>query len=222
MRHIEIEPWHLGEALANSITHGLGALLSVSGLIVLVALSATHHSTRLLVSVTVYGATLCLLYLISTLYHAIPVSRLRRVFRFLDHASIYLLIAGTYTPFTLVLLRGGWGWTLFGMVWGIAVLGVIFKVFSTGRYKGFSSALYIGMGWLVIIAIKPLLAVLPISGFVWVALGGLFYTGGIVFYSKDRIRYFHMVWHLCVLAGSACHFVAILRYVVTPVSRGVS
>jgi hemolysin III len=216
VRHIEIEPWHSGEALANSITHGLGAILSLLGLITLIVLTATHHSARLLVSVTVYGATLCVLYLISTLYHAIPVPRARRVFRFLDHASIYLLIAGTYTPFTLVLLRGGWGWTLFGLVWGIAVLGIVFKMFSTGRYQVFSSALYIGMGWLVIIAIKPLLAVLPLSGFLWMALGGLFYTGGIVFYLKDRIRYFHMIWHLCVLAGSVCHFITILRFVVVP------
>ncbi|ABF39757.1 channel protein, hemolysin III family [Candidatus Koribacter versatilis Ellin345] len=216
MRHIEIEPFKLGEAIANSVTHGIGALLSVLGLITLIVFAAVGGNTRLLVSVTIYGATLCALYLISTLYHAIPAPSARRVFRFLDHASIYLLIAGTYTPFTLALLRGGWGWTLFALVWAIAILGVVYKIFATGRHEIFSSALYIGMGWIVVIAIKPLLAVLPMPGFLWMMAGGIFYTGGIVFYLKDRRPYFHMLWHLCVLAGSVCHFVAILRYVVGP------
>ena len=211
--HVELEPWNLGEAIANSVTHGIGAVLSAIGLFVLVVLATLRGGPRLIVSVSVYGATLCLLYLISTLYHAIPTPRARKVFRFLDHASIYLLIAGTYTPFTLVLLRGSWGWTLFGLVWGIAAAGVVFKAFATGRFGILSGCLYIAMGWLIIIAIKPLLAALPLSGFAWLMAGGLFYTGGMAFYANDRKPYFHMIWHLFVLAGSLCHFVAILRYV---------
>lgn len=209
----ELEPWKLGEAIANSVSHGVGALLSVAGLVLLVVLAILHGGTTLIISVSVYGVSLCLLYTISTLYHAMRPPGVRRVFRILDHSSIYLLIAGTYTPFSLVLLRGGWGWTLFGLVWSFAVIGLVFKAFATGKYPRLSSALYIGMGWLVILAIKPLLAVLPLPGFFWVFLGGVFYTGGVVFYAKDRIPYFHMVWHLCVLAGSACHFFAIFRYV---------
>jgi hemolysin III len=215
VHHGELEPWKLGEAIANSVTHGIGALLSVIGLIVLVVLAALRGGPRLLVSVTVYGVTLCLLYCISTLYHAIPAPGARRVFRILDHSSIYLLIAGSYTPFTLVLLRGSWGWTLFGLVWAIAVVGVVFKAFATGRFGILSGCLYIATGWLVVIAIKPLLLVLSLSGFIWLMAGGLFYTGGMVFFAKDRcVPYFHMIWHLFVLAGSVCHFVAILRYVV--------
>jgi hemolysin III len=214
VQHGELEPWKLGEAIANSVTHGIGAVLSVTGLVTLVALAAVRGGARLIVSVSVYGATLCLLYLVSTLYHAIPAPPARRVFRVLDHASIYLLIAGTYTPFTLVLLRGSWGWTLFGLVWAIAALGVVFKAFAVGRFNILSACLYVGMGWIIVIAIKPLLLVLPLSGFLWMMAGGLFYTGGVVFFAKDRVPYFHMIWHLFVLAGSVCHFVAILRYVV--------
>ncbi len=212
--HAELEPWKLGEAIANSVTHGLGALCSIAGLVALVWIAVLHGGPRQIVSVTVYGTTLCLLYLCSTLYHAIPVPRARRVLRVLDHASIYLLIAGSYTPFTLLLLRGTWGWTLFGLVWGIAVIGVVFKAFATGRFGILSGCLYIAMGWLIVIAVKPLLAVLPLYGFLWLMAGGLFYTGGMAFYAKDRIPYFHMIWHLFVLAGSICHYIAIVKYVV--------
>lgn len=211
--HVELEPWKLGEGVANSVTHGIGALLSVAAWIAMVWLARFQGGAWLIVSLSIYGATLCLLYLVSTLYHAIPASRVRRIFRVFDHASIYLLIAGTYTPFTLILLRGRWGWTLFALVWGLAAAGIIFKAFATGRYKILSACLYIGMGWLVVIALKPLLAVLPLPGFLWLMAGGVFYTGGVVFYAKDRVPYFHMVWHLFVLAGSVCHFVAVLRYV---------
>lgn len=213
MNHGELEPWRLGEAIANSVTHGIGSLFSVAGLVVLVFLATLRGGTRLIASVSVYGATLCVLYLISTLYHAIPAPRARKIFRVLDHASIYLLIAGTYTPFTLVLLRGGWGWTLFALVWTIAAFGIVFKAFATGRFPAISATLYVGMGWLVVVAIKPLLLVLPLAGFVWLFAGGIFYTGGVAFYAKDRIPYFHMIWHLCVIAGSVCHFVAVVGYV---------
>jgi hemolysin III len=208
----------VGEAIANSVTHGIGALLSVAGLVTLIFL-ALHGGVREIVSVAVYGTTLCSLYLCSTLYHAIPAPRARRILRILDHASIYLLIAGSYTPFTLLVLRGTWGWTLFGLVWGIAMVGVLFKAFATGRFGVLSGWIYIAMGWLVVIAIKPLLAVFPLAGFAWLLAGGLFYTGGMAFYARDRVPYFHMIWHLFVLAGSACHFVAIARYVVPSAIR---
>ncbi len=219
MQHGDLEPWKLGEAIANSVTHGIGALLSVAGLVILIFFVALRGGARLIVSVSVYGVTLCLLYLVSTLYHAIPTPRARKILRVLDHASIYLLIAGTYTPFTLIVLHGSWGWTLFLLVWSIAAFGIVFKVFATGRFPVLSACLYVGMGWLVIVAIKPLLLVFPIAGFAWMIAGGLFYTGGVAFYAKDRIPYFHMVWHFFVLAGSLCHFMAILRYVVP---RGLS
>jgi hemolysin III len=212
----DLEPWKLGEAIANSVTHGIGAMLSAIGLIALIVMASMRGGARLIVSVSVYGVTLCLLYLISTLYHAIRAPRARRIFRVLDHDSIYLLIAGTYTPFTLIVLRGGWGWTLFGLVWAIAAAGIVLKAFATGRFEGLSSALYILMGWLVIIAIKPLLRTLPLTGFLWLMAGGVFYTGGVAFYAKDRIPYFHFVWHLFVLGGSVCHFVAVMEYVVRP------
>ena len=217
MHHGELEPWKLGEAIANSVTHGIGALLSVAGLVALIFLAVMRGGTRQIVSVAVYGTTLCLLYLCSTLYHAIPAPRARRVLRVLDHASIYLLIAGSYTPFTLAAAarQPGDGRSS-ALVWGIAVIGVVFKAFATGRFGALSGCLYIAMGWLVVIAIKPLLAVLPLYGFLWLMAGGLFYTGGMAFYAKDRIPYFHMIWHLFVLAGSICHFVAILAYVLPP------
>ena len=214
--HDHLEPWKLGEVIANSVTHGIGAMLSAIGLIALILMATTRGGLRLITSVTVYGMTLCLLYTISTLYHAVRAPGPRRVFRILDHASIYLLIAGTYTPFSLIVLRGGWGWTLFGVVWAIAVLGIVFKAFATGRFEALSSTLYILMGWLVVIAIKPLLLTLPLSGFIWLMAGGVFYTGGVAFYAKDRIPYFHFIWHLFVLGGSICHFVAVMQYVVRP------
>jgi hemolysin III len=201
------------EEIAHSAIHGLGILLSLAGLVALMTTASRTGDPWDVVASAVYGATLILLYLTSTLYHSIPHPPAKRVLRILDHSAIYLLIAGTYTPFTLVLLRGPWGWTLFGLVWGLAVLGIALKVAAMGRFRGLSLALYLGMGWLVLIALKPLTAALAHGGMVLLVLGGLAYTSGVVFYVWRR-PYHHAVWHAFVLAGSVLHFFAILLYVV--------
>jgi len=153
-----------------------------------------------------------LLYLTSTLYHALPAPKAKRVFRVLDHAAIFLLIAGTYTPFTLGVLSGGWGWTLFGLVWSLAIAGVLLESLGNFRFPKLSLALYVAMGWLVVIAIKPMWLLMPRWGLFWLAAGGLAYTGGVAFYAAKRLRHHHLIWHLCVIAGTACHVVAVLRY----------
>ena len=204
----------MGEEIANSVTHGVGAALSVAGLVVLVVIAALRGTALQVLACAVYGATLVLLYLSSTLYHALTNGRAKRVFRILDHASIYLLIAGTYTPFTLVALRGAWGWSLFGVVWALAVAGVVLKCFFTGRFHALSTTVYVLMGWLAVVAIRPLLGAIPWPGFLWLLAGGLLYTLGVVFFASRR-RYAHAVWHLFVLAGSACHFLAVYRYILS-------
>mgnify|MGYP001443022724 CR=1 FL=1 len=167
------------------------------------------------VSCAIYGSALVTLYVASTLYHAVSRPELKRALKVVDHASIYLLIAGTYTPFMLVTLRGPWGWSIFGVIWGLALVGLVFKLAFTGRYEFVSVAMYILMGWLIAIAIKPLLQVLPFAGFLWLLAGGLAYTVGVVFYVLDhKYQFAHFIWHLFVLAGSVCHFFAILFYVV--------
>jgi hemolysin III len=174
--------------------------------------AAASHGTALhVVTCAVYGITLILLYLASTLYHALTNGTAKRVFRILDHASIYLLIAGTYTPFTLLALRGAWGWTLFGLVWGLAVAGIVFKCFLTGRLHALSTAVYLLMGWIAVIAIRPLMAALSTPALLWLLAGGLAYTFGVVFFASSR-KYAHALWHLFVLAGSVCHFIAVYRY----------
>jgi hemolysin III len=165
-----------------------------------------------IVGASVFAATIVLLYLTSTLYHALPRNRAKRVFRVLDHGAIFLLIAGTYTPFTLGVLRGTWGWTLLGLVWGLAAAGVTLKAVGGVRYPVVSTCLYLGMGWLVIIAARPLWLRMPPSGLLWLVAGGLAYTAGVAFFAAERIRYSHLIWHLFVLAGTACHFIAVLRY----------
>jgi hemolysin III len=202
------------EEIANSITHGIGALLSIAGLAVLVGFSTTRGDAWHIVSCSIYGTTLILLYLASTLYHSIPIPRLKSFLRTIDHSAIYLLIAGTYTPFMLVNLRGPWGWSLFGTIWGIALLGIILKTTSFGRLPGISLGFYLAMGWIVVIAIKPLLAVLDKGGLELLILGGLAYTGGVIFYVWEKLPYSHAIWHLFVMAGSAFHFFAILFYVI--------
>jgi hemolysin III len=205
----------LGEEIANAVTHGIGALVAAAGLVVMVVVAARRGSAWQVAACSIYGASLVLLYLNSTLYHALAHNRAKHVFKILDHASIYVLIAGTYTPFTLVTLGGGWGWALFGIVWGLAIVGVVFKSIWIGRLKILSTAVYVAMGWLAIVAVKPLLAALPVSGFLWLLAGGLCYTGGVAFYAS-RWRYAHFLWHLWVMAGSACHYWAVYRYVLTP------
>jgi len=203
----------LGEEIANSVTHGLGALLSIAGLVVLIVAASLRGTAWHIVSCSVFGASLVLLYTSSTLYHALAPNRAKRVFHVLDHSSIYVLIAGTYTPFTLVTLRGPWGWTLFAIVWTLAVLGILFKSFGAHRRPFMSTAVYILMGWCVAVALRPLLAALPWEGFLWLLAGGLSYTAGVAFFAL-RHKYAHSIWHLFVLAGSVCHYVAVYRFVI--------
>lgn len=202
----------LGEEIANSITHGVGAALSVAGLVVMIIAAASSGTAWHIVACTIYGASLMLLYLSSTLYHALTNHRAKRVFRILDHACIYILIAGTYTPFTLVTLRGPWGWTLFGIVWTLAALGVVFKCFFVNRLSFLSTTVYVLMGWIAIVAVRPLWQALSWQGFVWLLLGGMLYTLGVVFFAWQK-RYAHAIWHLFVLGGSVCHFCAVYWYV---------
>jgi hemolysin III len=201
----------LGEEIANSVTHGLGLAASFVAAPVLIVLAARRDAWQVVGS-SVFAGTLVALYAASTLYHSLPPSRAKRVFRVLDHGAIYLLIAGTYTPFTLGVLRGAWGWTLLGVVWGLAVVGVIFKSVRGFHHPRLSTTVYLLMGWLVVIALKPLLANVSFAGLMWLLAGGLSYTGGIVFFALDHKRYAHAVWHVFVLAGSTCHCVAVLLY----------
>lgn len=202
-----------GEELANSITHGLGVVLSVAALSVLVTLAAIFGDVWRVVSFSVYGAALVVLYLSSTFYHAFRPGRVKRALHVVDHASIYILIAGTYTPFMLVTMRGPWGWTVFGIIWGLALGGIVLKVFFVGRARFFSIGLYVAMGWLIVLVAKPALAAIPSGGVVWIVFGGLAYTGGLAFYAWERLPYSHTVWHMFVLCGSICHFFAVLFYV---------
>jgi hemolysin III len=208
--------YSLGEEIAHSVTHGVGIVLSIAGLAVMVAFAALRGNVWHVVGCSVFGATLVINYTASTVYHAIPGTfvRAKRVLRMLDHSAIYLLIAGTYTPFCLVNLRGPWGWTLFGVVWGLAVLGIVFKVTLLGRLRVLSVLFYLAMGWLVIIAARPLGRSMALGGLVLLAAGGLAYTAGVAFYVARRIPYHHAVWHFFVLAGSTLHFFAVLFYVV--------
>ena len=204
-------PQTLGEEIANSVSHGVGFLAAVGTLPVLV-ISARNQGAAAVVGAAIFGASVALLYLASTLYHAIGSERAKRVFRVLDHAAIYLLIAGTYTPFTLGVLRGAWGWTLFGLTWGLALIGILLKSVRGIRYPRLSTAVYLAMGWLVVIAAKPVVSNVPMSGLFWLVAGGVAYTAGVGFYAANRMRYAHFIWHLFVLAGTACHVVAVLRY----------
>jgi hemolysin III len=198
----------------NSISHLVGAVLALAGTVVLVVVASRGGDTRRIVSFSIYGATLFLLYLISTLYHGLPTGRAKLVFRVLDHQAIYLLIAGSYTPFTLVTLDGIVGWWLFGAIWGMAVLGLVLDALPRRGARVVPLIIYFVMGWLIVLAIDPLLAALPRTGFIWLLAGGLLYTSGIVFYALDhRYPWMHGVWHLFVLAGSISHYVAILVYV---------
>lgn len=200
------------EELANTLTHGLGVILSIAGLVILVVYASIEGGPSRIVASALFGASMVLLYTISTCYHACRCPKRKRLLRRLDHAAIYVLIAGSYTPFTLLNLRGGWGWSLFGVVWGIAVVGIAFKAFFTGRFEMVSTAAYIAMGWLVLIAAKPVFSSIEPGGLAWLTAGGLAYTGGVAFYALNRMPYNHAVWHLFVLAGSVCHFFAVLHY----------
>ena len=202
------------EELANRLTHGLGVIFSIAGLVLLVVFATLHGDAWHVVSTAIFGGTLVLLYASSTLYHSFGDEQRKRVLQKLDHAAIFLLIAGTYTPFVLVTLRGAWGWSLFGVVWSLAVIGVGLKLRFAGRFRFVSTLIYLGMGWLVMVAIKPLVAALPPGGLKLLMAGGLCYTGGAVFYLWKRLPYHHAVWHLFVLGGSACHWAAVFYYVI--------
>ena len=211
---IKIPHYSLSEELVNAVSHGIGALFSVAALVLTVVLSTWKGNVWGVVSSAVYGGTLIILYTMSTLYHSFKVNNAKRVFRIIDHCSIYLLIAGTYTPYTLVSLRGPVGWTLFGVVWGAAILGIIFNSIDMNKYKIISMIAYIAMGWVIVLAAKPLYESIGFSGIFWLLLGGVLYTVGAVFYVIGKKRRFsHSIFHIFVLFGSLCHFFSILFYV---------
>mgnify|MGYP001815848173 CR=1 FL=1 len=201
------------EETLNVITHGIGFLLSIAALVLLVVYASRDGNVWHLTSFAIFGASLILLYAASTLYHYTQNPDLRIKLNILDHAAIYVLIAGTYTPFTLVILKGWVGWTIFGLSWGLAIIGIIFKVFYFGKYDKISTIAYVLMGWVIILAIKPLIDNFPLPGLLWLFSGGLAYSIGALFYSIKRIRFNHAIFHVCVLMGSFCHFMAIFFYV---------
>jgi len=205
-------PQTRAEELANSAIHGTGLLFSLAALPILL-LAGGARAPLHLVGTVIFGLSMILVYTTSTVYHALHESRAKRVFRVLDHSAIYLLIAGTYTPFALGALRGPWGWTIFGVIWSLAVFGIVSKLTIGFRYPRLSTLLYVGMGWMGIVAIQPLLARVPLAGLAWLLAGGLCYTGGVFFYVYDtRVRFGHAVWHVFVMAGTVCHFVAVLLH----------
>lgn len=197
----------------NAITHGVGAALALVGLVVLTVAASVRGTAWHIVSFSIFGASLFLLYLASTLYHSFRNDRVKAVFQRLDHAAIYVLIAGTYTPFTLVALHGAVGWTVFGIIWGAAVLGIVLESACSRRIELLTTSCFVMMGWMVVFAIKPLVAALPMGGLAWLVAGGVLYTVGAVVYMMERIPYNHAIWHLFVLGGSAAHFITVLWYV---------
>ena len=201
------------DELASALTHGLGAIASLAGGAVLITLTSLYGDAWQLGTTIVFSVTLLLLYVASTLYHAIQHPMAKARLQIFDHCAIYLLIAGTYTPFTLIGLRGPWGWGLFTAIWSIAAAGVVFKLFYTGRFKALSTGIYIAMGWLIVVAIKPMLAAIDLWTLGWLLAGGLSYTLGTYFYHRESIRYSHAIWHLFVIGGSVCHFVAVTAQV---------
>lgn len=210
-----------GEELTNAITHGLGALLSIAALATLVAAATANDDAWTMTSAIVFGTALVLMYTVSTLFHSMPVLTARRALRVADHSLIFVLIAGTYTPLALVTLHGPWGWSLFGFVWGLTALGIVFKLFYTGRFTKLSVFVYLFMGWSGIVVIVPLAQSLPTAGLIWLLAGGLCYCVGVVFYAFGNLRYYHAIWHLFVMAGSACHYICVLRYVLpSPLNAG--
>jgi hemolysin III len=206
--------YSIGEEIANSITHGTGILLAIVGLAVLTAFAAVNGNAWHVVASSIFGGALILCYTTSTLYHSIQIERVKHVLRALDHSAIFLLIAGTYTPFTLISLHGTWGWSLFGVVWGLAVVGIALRLLLNGRWHGLVVGLYVAMGWTMVVAAKPLIANLAPGGVALLAGGGLVYTAGVVFYKWRRLPYHHAIWHGFVLLGSALHFFAVLFYVI--------
>lgn len=202
------------EEILNSVTHGIGALISLSGLVLLIVFSAMYGNSYHVISCTIFGTALVLLYTASTLYHSFQKPKLKHLFKIFDHSCIYILIAGTYTPFLLVTIKGTLGWSLFILLWSLTVIGVLFKIFFVYRFKIISTVAYILMGWIIIFAIKPLFQSLPDGGLALLISGGLAYTFGTIFYAWNRLPFNHAIWHLFVLAGSVCHFFAVIFYVI--------
>ena len=221
----ECPDYSIGEEIAHSVIHGVGALFGIVALVLMCAFGARNGSPSQVVSGAIYGSSIIILYLASTLYHAVVNLRAKEILERFDHMAIYFLIAGSYTPFTLVTLREagrpGLGWTIFGVVWGLTIVGSIFKIFFTGRFRVASTLAYIAMGWIVIFCIQPMKQVIPDIGIFWIVLGGGFYTLGTVFYLWRRLRFHHAVWHAFVLAGSITQFIAILFWVIIPAPQNL-
>lgn len=205
-------PYTTGEEISHSVTHGIGTALSIAGLVISVVMAAQTGDALKILSFVIFGVSMILLYTASTLYHAFTHKKVKNVFRYMDHIAIFILIAGTYTPIALILLKGAWGWTLFGLAWGFAIAGIIYQAVFLNRFKWISISIYLGMGWLAVVAIQPLMAVMPFGLFLWILAGGLFYTLGSVFYLIDSIKFFHFIWHLFVIAGTVCHFFGLIFY----------
>jgi hemolysin III len=203
-----------GEEISHSVSHGIGAALSIAGLIISVAMAAGTGSAIKVVSFAIFGTSMILLYTASTLYHAFTHTRTKQVFQYADHISIFILIAGTYTPIALILLGGAWGWALFGVAWGLAIIGIIYEALFMERFKWVSISIYLGMGWIAVVAIKPLMELMPFGLFMWILVGGLFYTFGSIFYLIEKVKFFHFIWHLFVIAGTLCHFFGLIFYLI--------
>lgn len=202
-----------GEEIANSISHGIGLVAALTATPSLITHAVRRGDTGFIVGTSLFAATMVLLYVASTLYHALPIGKAKRVFRVIEHSAIFLLIAGTYSPFTLGVLRGAWGWTLLGLVWGLAIAGVALKALDRMSHPIVSTSLYLIMGWLILVAVNPLYARVPTAGLLWLLAGGVAYTVGVAFFAADaRLRYSHFIWHLFVMAGTACHYVAVCWY----------
>jgi len=209
-----LKSYSVKEETAHAVIHGLGVILSIAALVIMVAQSSVYGDSWHIVSSIIYGTSLIILYTTSTLYHSIPIPVARAVLRKLDHSAIYLLIAGTYTPFLLVNLRDGIGWYLFVLVWFVALAGIILEVYRNDRFKRLSIALYLGLGWLIIAAVKPMLEHVAEGGLIWLLIGGLCYSFGVIFYVRKKMLYHHAIWHVFVLAGSVAHFFAVFFYVI--------
>lgn len=205
----ETKQYTLGEEIFNAVSHGTGGLLAIGGTVVLIVFTAIYADAWAVVSSAIYGASLIILYTMSTLYHAITNEKAKKFFRIMDHNTIFFLIAGTYTPVTLAVLRGPLGWTLFGIVWGAAIVGIVLNSINLEKFRKPSVVCYIMMGWVIIFAIKPMLNAMPKLSLIFLLLGGVFYTVGVVFYANKKVRYFHSVWHLFTIAGSVFHYFAI-------------
>jgi len=201
------------EEIANSISHGFALVAALAGSPYLVIRANRHGDATFVIATSIFAVTILILYLASTLYHALPNGRVKQVFHLIEQSAIFLMIAGTYTPFTLGVLRGPWGWTLFWVIWGLAAAGVAMKGLAKRRHPIFFTTLYLLMGWLVLVALKPLLTLVPTAGFLWLLAGGLSYTAGVIFFATDsQLRFGHLVWHLFVMAGTTCHYFAVLWY----------